>query len=242
MLTRRYEQVAFAAALLLHAVALVGLRAALGELPAVSASAPRMPESALGFDIELTEPAAPEPLAGAVAALDQRVPRSSARGAARIEASSVLEPEAEASGEVSLDTPAEPVPSEGDGEAMSLDLGIGPDGWQRWVTAPKAGERAPAPRAGTRSNRFQVYRAPPVSTTGGLQEGLEEHDRSLGLGPSGRVMSAMHQAAHQTVAPYVGVARFDVTVLQSGAVEVTLGGASGQVEAWRKVAKHIAEK
>jgi hypothetical protein len=80
-----------------------------------------------------------------------------------------------------------------------------------------------------------------VSTTGGLQEGLEERDRELGLGPQGRVMSAFHAAAHQPVAPQLGKVRFDVKVLRTGAVEVTVGSASGDVEGWEKVAAHVAD-
>jgi hypothetical protein len=121
-----------------------------------------------------------------------------------------------------------------------IDLGIGPDGWQRWVTAPKSGEGPRAVRSPVRKNRYQVFRPPPVSTTGGLQEGLEEQDLALGLGPHGRVLSAMHKAAQSTAAPEAGVARFEVTVHRTGAVEVTLAAASARREQWKKVAAHIA--
>jgi hypothetical protein len=125
--------------------------------------------------------------------------------------------------------------------ARPIDLGIGPDGWQRWATPPQANAEARAARP-PRSNRFQVYNAPPVSTTGGLQEGLEQRDRELGLGPSGRVLSVLHKVAHSEAAPALGAARFDVTVLRTGAVEVTLSASSGQPEQWRKIAKQIASE
>jgi hypothetical protein len=121
----------------------------------------------------------------------------------------------------------------------SIDLGLGNDGWQRWVTMPTEGEPPPPASTSPRKGAFQVFRAPPVSTTGGLQEGLEEHDRALGLGPEGRVLSALHHAAHAGVAPEVGVARFEVTVHRSGTVEVALGAFSRDAEQWKKVAANL---
>jgi len=126
--------------------------------------------------------------------------------------------------------------------AKPIDLGIGPDGWRRWMTAPVSGE-TPAPAATTvRKNAYQVFRAAPVSTTGGLQEGLEASDRALApaLGPEGRVLSASQKAAHAPEAPEAGVARFEVTVHRTGAVEVTLGAANAQRDEWQEVAVHIA--
>jgi hypothetical protein len=121
-----------------------------------------------------------------------------------------------------------------------IDLGLGDDGWQRWVSPPKAGEAPTAERRTPRKNRFQLFRAKPASTTGGLQEGLEESDLALGLGPHGRVLSALHEAAQGGAAPDSGVARFEVTVHRTGTVAVTLAGASSHGEQWRKVATHIA--
>jgi hypothetical protein len=125
--------------------------------------------------------------------------------------------------------------------AKPIDLGLGPDGWQRWMTAPARAEASEAPPLPARKNRYQVFRAAPVSSTGGLQEGLEASDRALGLvGPEGRVLSALQKAAHAWVAPETGVARFEVTVHRTGAVEVTLGAASAQREQWQQVAGHLA--
>lgn len=67
-------------------------------------------------------------------------------------------------------------------------------------------------------------------------------DRDLGLGPSGRVLSALHHTAHETIAPAAGKATFEVTVLGTGAVQVTLGSVSNQPDAWKQVASRIAER
>jgi hypothetical protein len=122
-----------------------------------------------------------------------------------------------------------------------IDLGLGPDAWQRWMTAPTHAEASQAPPPPARKNRYQVFRPAPVSSTGGLQEGLEASDRALGLvGPEGRVLSALQKAAHAWEAPEAGVARFEVTVHRTGAVEVTLGAATAQREQWQQVAGHLA--
>src|SRR6185369_15679503 len=84
-----------------------------------------------------------------------------------------------------------------------------------------------------------VVHAPPVSSTGGLQEGLEAHDRALGMGPAGRVASALFEAAHASDAPETGTALFNVTVLRTGAVEVSLGDTADR--RWQVVAQHAAE-
>ena len=131
-------------------------------------------------------------------------------------------------------------PTEVEPSAKPLDLGIGPDGWQRWVSAPEDGVAPLAARSPVRRNRYQVFRPAPVSTTGGLQEGLEESDRALGLGPQGRVLSALREAAHASEAPEVGAARFEVIVHRTGAVEVTLASAAAQREQWKLLAAHIA--
>jgi hypothetical protein len=242
MLSRRSEVFAFAAALCLHAAALWLLRVTLVD-PISSPRSATPSVSEVTFDIDFGERAgADEPHRaerGSREVAEQTVARFVARPGVRDpELDSVLPetPDSVETVEPDLEqSPEEQAPSK------PIDLGIGPDGWQRWAKAPKPGEAPRAESPAVRANRFQVFRAPPVSTSGGLQEGLEERDRALGLGPSGRVLSALHRAAHATVAPEVGTARFDVTVLRTGAVEVTLGAASGEVEKWRKVAAHVAD-
>ncbi|HEX6271580.1 MAG TPA: hypothetical protein VFZ53_01000 [Polyangiaceae bacterium] len=243
MLRRWKESWAVAAAVALHAGALFLLHATLdGRAPSVSRRAPAHPPAELAFDVDLRDDVATE-------AETLTGPSAPGRGVGRafrttragtsdvaVEELGPVTPDSAASTET---PPAEP--AEGAAPEASIDLGLGPDGWQRWVSAPNASDGARAERPQRRSNRFNVFRAPPVSTTGGLQEGLEASDGELGLGPSGRVLSALHHAAHETVAPELGTARFEVTVHRTGAVEVTLGAASGQVENWRKVAAHVAE-
>jgi hypothetical protein len=129
-------------------------------------------------------------------------------------------------------------PSEAPPPDHPVDLGLGPDAWRTWTSVVK-----PDAASGARKRRGHPpkFRAPPASTTGGLQEGLEAHDRALGLGPSGPVLSALYRAAHGDVAPQTGVALFHVTVLSSGTVEVALSQATDQTAAWTQVATRAAE-
>jgi hypothetical protein len=121
-----------------------------------------------------------------------------------------------------------------------IDLGIGADAWQRWLPrsaeSVAVSERAETPKSG----RYQPFRAPPVSTTGGVQEGLEARTRALGLGPSGRVISAFHQAARAADAPQIGKASFQVTVTQAGAVEIALASSTAPIAGWQAVAAKAA--
>ena len=236
----RQESSALVAAFALHAAVLGLLRLTQSERSSESRP-PEASPSELGWEVELGEGPADEPSSargGSANAPDRTALRAVRRSdVAETPASSVeTEPDVATEGTAEIDAANEPTPSK------PIDLGIGPDGWRRFVTVPKDGEAPRAKRSAPRENRFQLYRAPPVSTTGGVQEGLEARDRELGLAPSGRVLSALHAAAHTTSAPEVGVARFDVTVHRTGTVEVTLGAASGQVEQWKKVAAHIARE
>jgi hypothetical protein len=53
-------------------------------------------------------------------------------------------------------------------------------------------------------------------------------------------LSAAHEAGHSDAAPAIGTATFSITVMRSGGIQVELVGASSNVEAWRKVADHMA--
>jgi hypothetical protein len=235
----RHEIWPIAGALALHAAAFWLLATLAGVhpvLPSVAGSS-----ESISFDIEFDQGNVAESAPGATevgqGAAEVRFTRSVARPLAS-EPASGTDPgtiDSEEGREELEVARSEEAPSRG-----PIDLGIGSDGWQRWVSPSGASQAARVDRRPRRSNRFNVFHAPPVSTTGGLQEGLEERDRERGLGPSGRVLSVLHQAAHAEVAPALGTARFDVTVLRTGAVEVTLRAASGEVERWRKVATYIA--
>jgi hypothetical protein len=241
MLSRRQEVLAFVAALCLHATALFVLRASLGERVSSTPFLAPAPAPTTSFDVELGDVDATASSDESAREMgepgEQRV--ASARFRGRVPTPDRVEPDVvELEETEGLEGTDPEGTSANESASRPLDLGIGPDGWQRWARAPKAGDRRE--RSAPRANRFQVFRAPPVSSTGGLQEGLEERDRELGLGPQGRVMSAFHAAAHQPVAPQLGKVRFDVKVSRSGVVEVTVGSASGDVESWRKVAAHVA--
>ncbi len=118
-----------------------------------------------------------------------------------------------------------------------IDLGLGADGWKRWLSADRTQQ---GPRA-DRAPGTPVVRAPPVSSSGGLVEGLAEADRERIVGPGGRVVNALENAAHGDGSAAFGVARFAVTVLRTGNVEVTLESASGGEAEWKRVAERAAQ-
>jgi hypothetical protein len=119
-----------------------------------------------------------------------------------------------------------------------IDLGLGADGWQHWLRATQ-GEAQSAPRGPAAQPMVHL---PQASPNGGLREGLEARDRAVGLGSSGPVVSALFNAAHGERAPATGLVRFQVTVLQSGAVEVSLRDATSELDAWRAVAADAATR
>ncbi|HEY6081726.1 MAG TPA: hypothetical protein VIW29_23080 [Polyangiaceae bacterium] len=135
--------------------------------------------------------------------------------------------------------PSDDAPELAPSAERAIDLGVGPEAWRKWARLGQA--ESPAPPKRKKRARAPVAHAPPVSTSGGLLEGLEAHDRELGLGPSGPVIGALYRAAHNPIAPQTGFARFEITVLKSGSVEVSLAGASGQAEAWASVGKLASE-
>lgn len=98
------------------------------------------------------------------------------------------------------------------------------------ATLAQAAREAAEPRA------REATREPPtgVSRTGGLVEGLDAHDASIGLGRGGPVVSALEVAAASSEAPD-GSATFDVAIDASGRVSVALLSASAAAGAWTKV-------
>lgn len=245
---RRRERDSFALvlALLLHGLVLVAVRAwGTGPAGVVARAVPLarvadeveldVSEGSLGEDSAPTTPAERAPGVGAVAeAAGPAAKPTPAKRAAPKRAEPVeTSPEAVALAEPA---PAPDATATGESEHQGpIDLGLGPDGWQRWVgvlpSEPVARSTEPRGRP--------VVRAPPVSSTGGLQEGLEAHDRKLGIGPAGRVASALFDAAHASDAPETGTALFNVTVLRTGGVEVSLGESTDR--RWQAVAEHAAE-
>jgi hypothetical protein len=118
----------------------------------------------------------------------------------------------------------------------AIDLGLGGDGWKRWLASDHPSDAPPHATA----PGVPVVRAPPASTTGGLQEGLIEADLKRVVGPSGRVVNALEDAAHGDGATAFGVARFAVTVLRTGGIEVKLESASAGEAEWKRVAERAA--
>jgi hypothetical protein len=232
---------ALALACSLHVAALVTL--GLGVTGRERAQASAMPAAVTQseFELEVVPEATPElavdgaALAAATPAVagPKRRAQASAKREPVIETDVVNEPGT--SDDAAADPEQPPAAPQLD---QPIDLGLGPDAWRGWASVVK-----PDAATGARKDRRNKprFRAPPASTTGGLQEGLEAHDRALGLGPSGPVLGALYRAAHGDVAPQTGVALFHVTVLSSGTVEVSLTGASDQTAAWTQVATRAAE-
>jgi hypothetical protein len=227
--------------------AAVGLHAAVASLTYVTVRSPP-PEvqspapTTLETDVEIDDTAPAAPGHDAVQPPADGEP-SSERAAlgARAERRSTLSPEGVPSpeqgppstehgeGGYALDPTAPRGPV---GDHPRVELGIGSGDWSRYVNPTARVEAPPARRPSSA--------APPVSSTGGLVEALEAHDRDVGLGPEGPVVSAAHEAGHSDVAPAIGTAQFSITVMRSGGIQVELVGASSNVEGWRKVADKMA--
>lgn len=120
-------------------------------------------------------------------------------------------------------TGAEPKAGSGDAQGRRVDLGI--DRGMTWLwTQPE--RPAPKPR--------------PASTTGGLREALDAHDRKVGLGFGGPVVSAFHSVAASPSAPQRGRARFEAVIDGSGrVVAVHVLSVEGDMDSWRKVAAQV---
>jgi hypothetical protein len=96
------------------------------------------------------------------------------------------------------------------------------------LVAP-AGGREPLPDGQPRGSR-----------TGGVAEGLAEHDVELGLGRGGPILTAVESAARSGDAPADGSATFEVFVFADGAVTVRLVSADGDAGGWARVGESAA--
>ncbi len=114
--------------------------------------------------------------------------------------------------------------------SATVNLGLGPAGWTRWMPAAIASS-APANQASAGTEKPRGY-----STAGGLREALEAHDQELGLGPGGTVLTAARTAAHSEVAPQLGRASFVAVVLRDGAVSVSIESCNSDASGWKQVA------
>jgi hypothetical protein len=227
----------------LGAAAVLHLASAFFGYRLVSAARENAPEPALGVDTEIdiveldaiVEPAAAhEPSSSSAVLSPGLLGRVRDRHAAPAEngppgSAGAEETAGHANGEYALDPSA---PSgRGETTESSISLGIGAGEWSRWVDP----NEIPA-HHGLRPSELPA----PASSTGGLAEALEARDRSLGLGPAGAVLTAVHEAGNSDVAPSLGTATFSITVLRSGAIDVQLTGANGRTAEWAKVGESIA--
>jgi len=144
------------------------------------------------------------------------------------------------------------------GETQSPEIVTGSDatGAQEgpWSISPKRkGSAAPAPVARvdlavgpTLSWRLvdnpNKRRDPGVeqgeATAGGLRTALDEHDREIGLGRGGAILSQLQTAARVDSAPLEGKALLEVTVDTRGSVWV--GVSQSNHPGWTKVASQLA--
>ena len=111
-----------------------------------------------------------------------------------------------------------------DGEARApVNLGLDRGLTWMWTSPDRA---PPKPR--------------PASTTGGLQEALDAHDRKAGLGFGGPVVTAFHAVAAHPSAPQTGSARFEAIIDASGRVtDVHVLSVDGEMEKWLAVARQV---
>ena len=141
------------------------------------------------------------------------------------------------SAELAPAEPAAPVAAAPSISPHPVDLGLDSNGWQRWLPATPS----EAPPTAARAPRA-LFRMPRPSKNGGIQEGLEAQDRARGMGSSGPVLRALFEASHGDRAPATGLAHFNVTVLDTGAVEVSLRDATTELDSWRTVAAEAAAR
>lgn len=80
----------------------------------------------------------------------------------------------------------------------------------------------------------------PASTSGGLHESLDAHDRTVGLGFSGPVVSAFHSVAYDAATPRRGTAVFEAIINRLGRLEsVRLVSVDADWAAWEALADHV---
>jgi hypothetical protein len=230
-------------ALAVHALLLGSARVAFREQPASLPAPKETPqELAVDYDLETWRNKSEVPGAAPATTESPVVAAPRARQSAAPEPLDNGPPEAEvAVVEAAPDVVDAAPPAAGaNAGGNEVDLGIGADAWQRWAALGR--ETAPgAPAGERRAGAYETPGAPKPSRTGGVQEGLEAHDRKLGLGPRGRVISAFHRAAHAGVGPELGTASFLVTVLKTGEVQISVGASSGETDKWRAVAARAAD-
>jgi hypothetical protein len=130
--------------------------------------------------------------------------------------------------------PPAPAPATSGGWSLPrttpLDLGIG----TYWKSvASSDAPIAPVPEP-------QPVVPPPRSPDRILRDGLDAHDRELGLGTGGPLVSAAHDAASASIGPDVGSATFEVESDATGRVIAAhVLSASADIAAWNDVAREL---
>ena len=113
--------------------------------------------------------------------------------------------------------------------AVPVELGVG-EYWKQVAIAPgaSAATAEPPPAAPPAPGRI-------------LRDALEASDHARGLGPSGPLVSAAHEAASLPVAPDVGAAIFEVEADGDGKVIAAhvVASAHADVGAWSDVAREL---
>lgn len=132
--------------------------------------------------------------------------------------------------------PRSPKPADSD-QPWSLarpapyDLGIGTY-WKSVATNAGGGPSSVSPEEPPRPS------APSLDRT--VRDALDAHDRALGLGREGPLMSAAREAASPSFAPDVGSAELDIESDSTGKViSAYVVSASGEVSAWKGVAREL---
>jgi hypothetical protein len=192
----------------------------------VRAPAPTSPDANLtDLDVELTPPTEAPPAQPLLSAPLEEAPPP--RAAVALAAHTTRETTAGPPQAVEPSTPSAPTAAPSD------------DGWsfdpRRPADLLAPGTVAQAVREPRPATAEATTEAPTgISKTGGLAEGLDAHDASIGMGRGGPVVSALEVAAASTEAPE-GSATFDVAIDAGGHVSVALLSASAASAAWTKV-------
>jgi len=170
--------------------------------------------------VEPTLAASRPPLALARASLAPPAPREYASSPAS------GEPATDESVPGSAPAPA-PAPS-----AHAVDLGIGTY-WKSVALGSGLSSSSPSPVA---SSHTMALPSPEHL----LREALDAHDRALGLGSEGPLVSAAHEAASPALAPDVGSATLEIECDGSGGgITARVVSATGNAAAWNGVAREL---
>ena len=110
--------------------------------------------------------------------------------------------------------------------SSTVDLGVGPTLSWRLLESPSR-QRDPGVVQGE-------------ATAGGLKAALDDHDREIGLGRGGAIVSQLENAARMDSAPVQGKALLEVTVDTRGSVWV--GVSQSNHPGWTRVANQLAKQ